>query len=411
MEANYGVMEQLGSHVDGRSFLFLAMNVNRTWRDQASRVLWEDPPVSALANPELSEDQRKRYATYIRQLHFAHDDFTTVHWIFGNLRFTQLRYIDIDHSLLGDGPDLPLGQYIQGQLRHLKLRLGRVHHVEGVVDLMATRCPNLESVDLRLHQNRWPAAREHLINLLDGKSLKTICILDNETRSVDVGLFAYLARYNSLEELTLRAILDAQDFINTFNDTANEYLFRNLHYFCFDRIDVACIPLLVSSLRPPHDLVELRLALEGDSVDPLQYISELKSLQVLCIEYKGHVQWPVNDIRPLRELKNLVNLQIFHSRRVASRITCLQLTDQDFASVFETKPSLQRLHFEVQNNSLTVEAFASLGRYCPQLTHCALAGVYDLHTIWRRGNGQNHRPHFPQLRSLALSRLVPPPGE
>ena len=403
VELLYGVMKQLGSHVHGRAFLFQAMQVNRTWHEQACRVLWRAPPVSALASPELSEYQRKKYATYIRRLYFAYYEDTILHWTFRNLRFPQLRYIDIDHTL---AEYVPLGMYIQKNLRHLKFRGGT--EVEYVVDLMATGCQKLKSVDLGFLE-RCPA-RERLVRLFDDKSLKSVCIFGAEMESLDVDLLAYLARYNSLEKLKLWATLDARDFIDTFYYTANEYLFRNIQYINLNQIDVSSIPLLVRSVKPPHDLFQLRLALEGDSVDPFQYISELKSLQVLCIEYRGQVQWSNTDILALRGLENLVKLRILRSRSVQSMIDCPQLTDQDFASVFETKPSLRKLIFEVRNN-LTVEAWVSLGKYCPQLKSCKLRGVYDFHRFRPRDEGQNDRPHFPQLARLTLTRLVPPSGE
>ena len=413
VELLYGVMKQLDSHVRGRTFLFRAMQVNKTWFGEASRVLWRAPPVSALASPELSEDQRRKYATYIRRLHFAYYEDTILHWTFRNLRFTQLRYIDIDHSVLAHGPNLPLGQYIQGQLRHLKLRRGSVHHVEGVVDLMATRCPNLGSVDLSFII--WRPACEHLIRLFDDKSLKSIHLAYYLSGPIDRDLVAYLTRYDSLEKLKISAApLDAQSLNGVFN--TNEQLFRNIRYLELE-IDVTYVQPLVRSIKPARNLIELHLNVKGDSVNPLPYVSELRSLRVLCIKYRELVPWSKTDILALRGLENLLILRIlFHSRGVVdATLECPQLTDQDFAYVFQTKPFLRELNFgaHIIRCNLTVEALVSLGTYCRQLRVCKFPGVYGLHRLWQgddeinQGRLNGRSILFPQLQNLTVIGILP----
>ena len=403
------LMEYLGSQYRGRAFLFQALLVNWLWFAAASRVLWRVPPVSALA--KVREDERQKYATHIRQLYFKGNEDRALHSIFRNLRFPQLRYIDIDHVLFETEQFLPLGQYIQGQLKHFKFCGYRA--VEDVVDLLTARCPNLESVDLGF-KNRWRPSSEYLIRFFDDKSLKSICINHHMTESVDRKLVAYLSSYNSLEKLTLWTPLDTQRLNGAFNP--NEYIhFPNLRYLDL-QINVSYIPQLVKSIQPTNNLIELHLTAEGDSVNPLPHVCELKSLKVLCIHYLRPAQWPVIDILALTGLPYLFILRITSLGVLDTNLECPQLTDQTFAYVLQSKQFLRELVFEVRSN-LTVEAIVCLGMYCRQLRVCQLSGLYDLRRFWLRDNGRKNRLKyirsilFPWLENLRLTRIVPAPKE
>ena len=161
--------------------------------------------------------------------------------------------------------------------------------------------PNLESVDLGFWST-FPVTGEDLIRCFDDKLLKRIRVSHNMRISVDRDLVSYLARYNSLEELTLRTLQDVRTFNGVFH--TNEHLFRNIRYLNL-QIDASDIPPLVRSIQPADNLIALHLIARGNSVNTLPHVCELRSLQVLCIYFDTTAQWPETDILALRRLESI----------------------------------------------------------------------------------------------------------
>lgn len=393
------VMEQLGLQVGGQRFLYQAMQVNRTWGERASMVLWRAPPTSALMR--VRPNFRQFYANCIYQLSFVGFADRLLHFIYRDLQFRNLRYIDIDHLHFELLPAIPVGQYIQRNLRHFKLLGGLAE--EEVPNLLRENCPRLESVELG-YMNRFPGlqADERLINLFNSKSLKSISIRHRQTPSVTRNLILFLAYYDSLERLTLHTFFDMWNVHDVFD--TDYYLFRNIRYLDL-RVESTFIPPLVRCIHPAIKLSELHLVVEGNLINPLPHVCSLQFLQVLCLTFMEPAIWPGNDILELWRLQLLRILRITSMGAIGVVLHCPTLTIPVFDFLLRTKNDLQELDFQVRTN-LGFQALVSLGRNCPQLRVCKIYGVYDL----RRFRYRHDSPYlglFPRLEHLELARIVP----
>lgn len=119
-----------------------ALFVNKTWAVEAIRVLWENPPVTALA--AIGEDHRQFYARQVRELSFDGDEDGAKHSTFRNPEFPLLNDITIDNFRPGNGEKLWLGQYIQSSMKDFSFY--GAEPAEDILHLLETRCPRLRSI-------------------------------------------------------------------------------------------------------------------------------------------------------------------------------------------------------------------------------------------------------------------------
>ena len=119
-----------------------ALFVNKTWAVEAIRVLWENPPVTALA--AIGEDHSQFYARQVRELRFDGDEDGAKHSTFRNLEFPLLNDITIDNFRPDNGEKLWLGQYIQSSMKDFSFY--GAEPAEDILHLLETRCPRLRSI-------------------------------------------------------------------------------------------------------------------------------------------------------------------------------------------------------------------------------------------------------------------------
>lgn len=173
-----------------------ALLVNNTWAAEAIRVLWENPPVAALA--AIGEDHRQFYARQARELIFDGDESGAKHAIFRNLQFPRLRSIIIDYFRPDNGEKLWLGQYIQPSMEDFSFY--GAEPAEDILHLLETRCPRLRSILIDFQFEGLTSSR--LVKLFDScKSLSSICLPSNI--HIDDQLLVCLARHDGLKKLEL----------------------------------------------------------------------------------------------------------------------------------------------------------------------------------------------------------------
>lgn len=148
-----------------------ALFVNKAWAIEAIRVLWESPPVTALA--AIGEDRRQFYACQVRELIFGFKENGAKHSTFYNLRFPRLRRIAMDWFCSANGEKLWLGQYIQPNIEHFSFY--GAEPAEDILHLLETRCPRLQSISIDFNSER--LASDRLIKLFGScKSLVSISL-------------------------------------------------------------------------------------------------------------------------------------------------------------------------------------------------------------------------------------------
>lgn len=75
--------------------------VNSMWQEVVQRIIWEAPPVDALAS--IRKRYRQDFASYIRTLNFSGNKDPTLHTLFAGLQFPKLKKLE-----LGNSPTSPM---------------------------------------------------------------------------------------------------------------------------------------------------------------------------------------------------------------------------------------------------------------------------------------------------------------
>lgn len=358
-----------------------ALLVNKTWAVEAIRVLWNNPPVTALA--AIGENRRQFYAGQVRELNFDGDEDGAKHSTFRNLEFPLLNDITIDNFRLDNGEKLWLGQYIQSRMKDF--RFYGAEPAEDILHLLETRCPRLRSIVIDFQLEGLTSSR--LMKFFDTfKFLTSIFLPSNMKDIIDSRLLDYLAHYDGLKDLELGKFLGYGMLDKILEGT--EQPFRDIQYLAVE-IESKTVPLLVERIR---SVLALILAIGDSRNNPLPHVSSLVNLQKLHIGYEEQVEWAGIDFLALKNLKKLRRLNISSTYPIASPT----LTDTEFIPIFENMSQLEELVFQVKC-ALSTAAITSLGEHCPRLIACDLLGSYDLH-CWK----SIKRPIFPQLLQLKL---------
>ncbi|KAE8375565.1 hypothetical protein BDV26DRAFT_267709 [Aspergillus bertholletiae] len=378
------VMEYLS---DDRAALRSAVLVNKTWAAVAITVLWQKPPVSALA--ACSDDHRQLYAHQVRELNFGGPNDGKQHSRFRTLEFPKLRCLTIDYYAPGDGQKLWLGQYIQPSLE--ELRFYGPEPAEDLLDLLETRCRRLRSITIDYAFEG--ISTERLLKFFDRcRSLRSICLPSFMDAFVDDQMLAYLARHRALEGLELGKAITSEMIEKALRGV--EAPFSSIRRLAV-RVSSNAVEPFVTVAK---SVTNLLLMVEDNELSPLPFVRPLKNLTELEILVGQEIIWPGEDLLALKGLTNLRNLRICLFEGPPASPT---LTDEEFIQIFQNMSELEELVFHVQCK-LSAAAITSLGVHCRQLASCEVFGSYDLHT-W----SIIERPLFPQLRQLDLSAAVP----
>lgn len=115
----------------GRKSLQSAILVSRTWAAEGICVLWQLPPVRALASIE-SDHRRQFYADHIHKLNFRDAKDCMQHAKFRCLEFPRLRSLEI-HTSHPEGGNVETFVVTEACL-------------EDLFGLLQSRCPQLQEI-------------------------------------------------------------------------------------------------------------------------------------------------------------------------------------------------------------------------------------------------------------------------
>lgn len=340
-----------------------AMRVNKTWAEHAISILWEKPPVSALA--AVTADCRQRYARHIRELDFQADSDGRKHAHFRALDFPRLKRVTIDLFRPRGRQELCVGQYIQPALEDFAFYGAQPE--EDILTRLES-CYRLQRFVINYPIDGMNGAR--LLEFFDKRNSVTDIVLPALVSDVvDDQLIAHLARRPGLKSLELGKPLTHGD--------------------------------LTTALEEPHpfpDVVKLDLVVDSKAVGPLAgAVGSIRSLTLLIRDNDHsvlprlgslvHVRWlevvferEVNvspeDLLALRGLRYLESFKIHSLEDLWSHT----LTDQDVTKLWASWNQLKHLEFHV-HCSLSVAALIDLAGKCPGLVECEMPGSYDLQ-VW-----------------------------
>ncbi|KAE8142375.1 hypothetical protein BDV38DRAFT_153635 [Aspergillus pseudotamarii] len=377
------VMEYLS---DDYTTLRSAALVNKSWATEAISVLWQKPPVAALASSQ--DNHRQFYARQVRELDFGGPNDGGQHSRFRTLEFPRLRRLTIDYFGPKDGEKLWLGQYIQPSLE--EFRFYGSEPAEDLLGLLETRCPRLQSILIDYAFDG--INTERLVKFFDCcRSLRSICLPSFMDDFVDDQMLTYLARRHGLEDLELGQTITYEMIQKAFQGA--EAPFRSIRRLTV-QLESKAVEPLTAAIKSATNLL---LTVEDNELSPLPLVRPLINLTELEIVFCREAIWPATDLLALKRLKNLRRLCISSLEDPPAFPT---LTDQEFIQLFGNLGELQHLVFQAQCNLSTV-AITSLGTHCRHLESCEIFGSYDLH-----GWSTIERPLFPQLRQFELGATV-----
>ncbi|OGM41695.1 hypothetical protein ABOM_009882 [Aspergillus bombycis] len=377
------VMEYLS---DDLPSLRSAALVNKSWAAEAISVLWQQPPVEALASS--LDHHRQFYARQVRELNFGGSEDGKQHARFRTLEFPRLKRLTIDSYNPGNGEKLWLGQYIQPSLE--EFRFYGSEPAEDLLNQLETRCPRLQSVLIDYAFEGINTGR--LIQFFDCcRSLRSIHLPSFMDAFVDDQMLAYLARHNGLEELELGKTITYGMIERAFDGV--EAPFQSIQRLTVQLKSKAVEPL-TAAIKSATNLV---LTVDDNELSPLPLVKSLSKLTELDIVFCQEGVWPATDLLALKGLRNLRRLCI---SSLEDPPAFPAFTDQEFIQIFEHMHHLQELVFQIQCK-LSIVAITSLGTHCRELESCEIFGSYDLH-----GWSTIERPLFPQLRQLDLGAAV-----
>ena len=373
------IMEQLPC----KSSLFAALQVNRLWADEATRVLWRaDPPIQGLMQIG-SVERRQYYANKISSLDMFLDSERDWSQLV-NTRFPRL--IEIDAQIFNERNQQHLYHFLQPTLRSFGL-YGSQSQLELLLQL-ATRCPDLSV--LEVGWPKCPLLSRDLVRSLDLMPSLTHISLSYRA---DAKLYLHLASRPNLQVLRMVDVtLTEDEAIRILATVTNPYSeLRCLTWFAQDKA-FRCLARHLSSLNV------LKLTLVDTSDDILCAISDCTNLTKIVVWFRdGGSYVPAEGLLAVaRKCSHLRVFALLSNFNVDGR----SITDEIIGQVGTYLPKMTCFRLGIHTN-LTVAALLYLGDRCTKLRECELIGDFDLEQLCR----PNSAPLFPQLQRLELRRV------
>ena len=374
------------SFLDQKS-LSACAQVNSLWADSATNILWQKPPISALASL-ISSGRAQAYANKITNLRIFDDkpESVEIRLAHRHLHFARLRQISwVIHRPVCTQPLL---LYFQPSLRSFwmmlperKAETNSPEHnaaLDALFLQLSTRCPHLEKVTLDFTSLSW----NRLLQYLEAtRSLRSIALSGDGVFANEV--MQHLAARPNLTTLHIvRPILGdvaAQTEANT------ACLFPDLEYFeCQLKDDT-----ISSLVRHMQKLEVLRIGLYHPSTTLFAAISRIPALRILTIRFKEpDLAMKALDLISLAEgCQRLTQITIMGSsyRRAIGpnqwksgmNVDDSNIKDVDICRFSSFLPELEKLYLDC-GDELSVRSLHHLGRNCPRLRDCALRGcIFD----------------------------------
>ena len=378
--------------------LFAALQVNKLWADEATRIRWRvDPPTSALAH--LHDVERFRYyATKVSSLSWRfhvpwnnrcqeegdqHPDpkLGTGHF----LRLTQLSvHICVDEH------EKVFMQYLQPRLGTLDLSAFRPIS-DSFLMKIEVLCPNLRSFSISGYTDTKQTC--DLLRFLNGMPTLTHISLGVRTQDIiSRKLYTHLASRPNLLVLGDRSATITSEDVQSIC-TAIVDPFANL-------IDLTCLSTSrdFSCLSPLlHDLRSLQLEVLDTSGNIFSAISNCINLASVTVYMPKSSCVPA--ARLLSVAKNCLHLHLLYIYGpYFSWVDGRSITDDIIGQIATFLPTMTELSLLHMRTSISVTALFHLGEKCAKLERVSLKGNFDLERLGR----PTSNPLFPQLRTLTL---------
>jgi hypothetical protein len=376
------ILGHLKSH---KSALRAAIRVSSTWAKEGTNILWESPPVQALA--VIPETRRQYYANKIRNLRFDGDD-GECHAIFRNLNFPGLKRISIDSWEDPNGIEQWFRQYLQPSLKSLEFYGDDVG--DTVLTTIEMSCPSLRH--LFLNYRHMDITPPRLLRFLETcKGLRSIGLGTGMNELLSGDVFTHLTHREHLEELEITGIIASQTVEDALRANQPTIPLQRLQRLSI-HLESKAVPEFISVIK---SLNSLTLTLEDTEHDVISVIASITNLRTLELIFMQPKEVSKEELVALGKLSGLHRLVLEDH---GSELQAFSITDSDFARFSSGLPQLQELEFLVQSR-LTINSLTSLAKNCPQLRRCEMLGVYELRTL------NSASPLFPQLTFLNLGGL------
>ena len=368
------IMEQLHH----KQSLFAALQVNRLWADEATRILWRvHPPIQGLIQIGNVE-RRQYYASKISSLKI-YDENKLDHLL--NTRFPRLTQLSTFFSRKGDEQFLNL--FLQRALQSFSCLRFRF---ESLLQI-ATRCPNLQVLSLMLPHD--PVPTGDLVRFLDLMPSLTHIKLQSVG---DVDIYVYLASWPNLQDLYMYDLTLTEDATMRILATiTNPY--PELRRLCWHAQGKAfrCLARHLCNLN----MLDLNLVDTSDDV--LFAISNCTSLEKMYVMFGRDSYVPAEGL--LAIARKCPHLRVF-SLNSTAKIDGGSITDDVIGQVATYLPTMTCFRLRMEMN-LTITALLYLGDRCSNLTELCLKGEFDLDKLCH----PNSAPLFPQLKDLELHKV------
>lgn len=383
--------------LDGKSLVACAQ-VNSLWENEATDLLWTNPPVFALANL-LSSDRAQVYAAKIfrfRSLPYKNSTDSQFHRAYSHLSFPRLAKLSLT---LEDAAWLP--QYLQPSLRVFKLECftNKANRDDCEVNKIymqpSTRCPHLRGVII----GNVGLTVDGLLRFLEAMpSIRNINL--RSYKLVTENLMQYLAARPNLERLQIPEAISAS--LAAKIDWASKSPFADLRFLCcYVKEDT-----LIS--RHMTKLVMLDISLHGPSSNILSTVSgcpALKSLQVRVFDSKSKIGGA--DLMSLAErCPKLERVSLLAGWSTKGVIDGSDTHDNDIYHFTYLLPALKEFSLDARG-ALSFRSLHHLGRNCHNLRTCQLSGCkFDVSEIHECGISGSPTGDVAALRALDTSRAT-----
>ena len=352
--------------LDNKSLVACAQ-VNSLWADEATDVLWQEPPISALARL-VPSGRAQTYANKITRLYrldwrFGHNEYRQVYQRLLYPRLIKMSGL-VGHTTCLQG----LVKLLQPSLIFFRMELSlrlvtNPYEYSNAMDAffmqLSTRCPNLRIIKLV----SWCSVWNGLLKFLEASpSLQSIELQESWNLTNEV--IQHLAARPNLTKLEIPGAILGEAVAQVEANT--ESPFADLKRFN-GTVDEAT--LLMFS-RHTRKLKTLKIAMYSPSANLLSTLSRFSALRILEVRFHADKSAiaALGLITLAKGCQRLTEISFHGGGELGSN-----LTDADICQLSSLLPDLMSIDLGCCED-LSVQSVHFLGRNCPRLRYCQLCG-------------------------------------
>jgi len=363
------------------STLFSAAQVSKKWNYEANKIIWHEPPISALLR--IEENKRQKFADFTEELSFNGDDecHAKVYQQLGSLKWPKLERLSFDAS----DENIPerIAKFITPGLKKLAIYGGPIDDM--FLKLVADTCNHLHSVTIDNPRQRVSVAGiTNFLNHRKDTLREFVCLYGMEYITTPEVILT-LSKICGLRNLGLGGLI-------------HSHWIPEKSFPALRKIQLLIEAKATGILGTINTLESLALRIDGDCSQVFaNLISLQKLIDVEVFSQSGTIR-PEHVLSVCRNNPNLQSLVIISENGTTS----LPATDEDIIALASTLPKLDNLRLEVlSGNQITQNVIATIAAKCPKLEILALfGGNFDLCAI------PEGIPCFQHLEELELAELI-----